>query len=167
MATELEHLLISSHKDEMISYINIHPEVFEQAIKLAISDKQPFAWRAAWLLWSCMEENDQRIQKYIEDMIGTISTKNHDHQRELIKILYQMELNEEQQGFLFDVCVTLWKKIDNKPSVRFNAFKMIVKIAEGHPDLANEIVLLTQNQYMDSLSSSSQKSINKMVRAIN
>lgn len=164
MTTELEHLLLSSHKDEMISFMEAHPEVFDQAIKLAISDKKPCSWRAAWLLWSCIEENDPRVQGYVKDIIDTIKTKNHNHQRELMKILQQMELNEEYQGYLLDVCVTIWKKIDNKPSVRFNAFKMIMKIAQKHPDLTNEVVLLTQNQYMDYLSSSAQKSISKMVK---
>jgi hypothetical protein len=36
----------------LISYLSAHPEYFEEAITLAISDKQPYSWRAAWLLWS-------------------------------------------------------------------------------------------------------------------
>ncbi len=68
METSLEHLLISSHKDEMIVYMVAHPEDFEEAIKLAISNKQPYSWRSAWLLWSCMEENDQRVQGYIKGL---------------------------------------------------------------------------------------------------
>ncbi len=166
METSLEHLLISSHKDEMIVYMVAHPEDFEEAIKLAISNKQPYSWRSAWLLWSCMEENDQRVQGYIKDIIDTLTTKNEDHQRELIKILQQMELSDEYEGFLFDVCVTIWKKIDNKPSIRFNAFKMIVKIAQKHPGLTNEIVFLTQNQYIDTLSSAARKSIYKMLNEL-
>jgi len=50
----------------MISYLKSHPDDFEEIIKLAIVDKQPYSWRAAWLLWSCMDKNDQRIHKYIK-----------------------------------------------------------------------------------------------------
>ena len=64
--TKLEHILTNSYKADMISYMKSHPEDFEEAIKLAITDKQPYSWRAAWLLWSCMDKNDQRINKYIE-----------------------------------------------------------------------------------------------------
>ena len=70
METALEHILTSTYKDEMIAYLNTHPEDFEEAITLALSDKQPYGWRSAWLLWSCMEENDRRIQGCI---------KNHKH----------------------------------------------------------------------------------------
>jgi hypothetical protein len=166
METALEHILMKSYKDEMISIMEAHPEYFEEAIELAISNKQPYSWRAAWLLWSCMEENDQRIQEYIKKIINTIATKNDDHQRELLKILLQMELNEEYEVFLFNVCVTVWEKISKKPSVRFTAFKFIIKIAKKHPDLSNEITFLTQDQYMDSLSSAAKKSISKMIKEI-
>ena len=71
METELERVLISSYKDKMISFMDAHPEYFEEAIELAISDKQSYSWRAAWLLWSCMEENDSRIQGYIKKIIKT------------------------------------------------------------------------------------------------
>jgi len=164
METALEHILTSSYKAEMISYMNAHPEDFEEAINLAISNKQPYSWRAAWLLWSCMEENDQRIQGYIRNIINTLTTKNDDHQRELLKILLQMELNEEYEGFLFNVCVTVWEKINKKPSVRLTAFKVIVKIAKKYPDLSHEIIFLTQNQYLDSLSPTVKRSISRMIK---
>ena len=162
--TTLEHILTSSYKADMISYMAAHPEDFDEAIKLSISNKQPYSWRAAWLLWSCMEENDKRIEGYINNIINTITAKNDDHQRELLKILLQMDLNEKYEGFLFDVCVTIWEKINKKPSVRFAAFKFIIKIAKKHPDLSKEITFLTQNQYLDLLSPAAKKSISKMTK---
>lgn len=54
--TKLEHILTNSYKADMISYLKSHPEDFDEAIKLAIADKQPYSWRAAWLLWSCMKK---------------------------------------------------------------------------------------------------------------
>lgn len=164
METKLEHILTNSFKDEMISFMDAHPESFEEAIELAISKKQPYSWRAAWLLWSCMEQNDPRIQGYIKSIISTIETKDDGHQRELLKILLQMELNEEHEGFLFNVCVTVWEKINKKPSVRFTAFKFISKMAKKYPDLRHEITFLTQNQYLDTLSPGVKKSVYKMIK---
>jgi hypothetical protein len=54
METALEWTLTNSYKADMISYLAAHPEDFEEVVKLAIADKQPYSWRAAWLLWSCM-----------------------------------------------------------------------------------------------------------------
>ena len=71
---------------------------------------------------------------------------------------------KEYEGFLFNVCLTVWEKINKKPSVRLTAFKIIVKIAKRHPDLSHEIIFLTQNQYLDSLSPAVKRSISKMIK---
>lgn len=147
----------------MISFMDDHPEHFVEAIELAVSDRQPYAWRAAWLLWSCMDDNDQRIHFYIPKIINVLTSKQDGHQRELLKILLRMELSEEQEGYLFDVCATVWEKINKKPSVRFTAFQFLVKIAKNHPDLSGEIALFTQNQYLDSLSPGVKRSVSRMV----
>ena len=74
----------------MIAYMETHPEAYEEAVQLAISDKQPYAWRAAWLLWSCLEENDRRVQKHVKEIVKSVKSKNDGHQRELLKILLLM-----------------------------------------------------------------------------
>jgi hypothetical protein len=166
METELEYILTHSYKADMISYIKSHPENFEEAIKLAISDKQPYSWRAAWLLWSCMDKNDQRVHKYIDKIIDVLPTKDDDQLRELLIILQRMELSGDQEGKLFDLCINTWENIGKQPSLRFNAFKLIVKIAKRHPDLSNEINFLTESHYMDSLSDTVKKSILKMMQVL-
>src|SRR5215204_2852201 len=116
----------------MISYLKSHPEDFEEAIKLAISDKQPYSWRAAWLLWSCMDKNDKRVRKYIKNIIAAIPTKKDNQQRELLMILLRMELNENSEGQLFDICMKIWEKVEKNPSLRYNAFKLLVSISKNH-----------------------------------
>lgn len=150
----------------MIAYMHAHPVAFEEAIKLAVADKQPYSWRAAWLLWSCMKENDPRVKGHIKNILHAITNKQDGHQRELLKILLQMELKDEQEGFLVDVCVEVWKKINKKPSVRFTAFQFLIKIAKKHPGLVHEINFLTQNQYMDTLSPGVRRSVARMIKGL-
>ena len=165
MKTELEHILTSAYKDGMISFMAAHPEYFDEAVELAISDKQPYSWRAAWLLFDCMEENDRRIRKYLKGIIGSITEREDGHQRELLKILLRMELNEEQEGLLFDFCAGLWENISKTPSVRLTAFKFIAKMAAKYPELSNEIAGLTQDRYLDSLSPGVKRSISRMLKS--
>ena len=150
----------------MISFMYAHPEFFEEAIQLAIADKQPYSWRAAWLLWSCMEENDQRIRKYIKRIVSSIKTKNNGHQRELLKILLQMELKEEYEGILFNICMDIWEQINKTPSVRINALKFIIKIAKKHNELAKEITFLTEDHYLESLSPGVKHSVSKLMKEL-
>lgn len=164
MEKVLEKKLLSSYKDELISFLKIHPQYFNEAIVLAISDNQPYAWRSSWLLWSCMKENDQRIRKNIPKIVKAIQTKKDGHQRELLKILYQMKLAPGHESVLFDICLNIWQQIDKNPSVRLNAFKFIVKIAKNHPELSHEIDYLVQDHYLATLSPGVKKSISKMMK---
>lgn len=166
METALEKILTTEYKDGMISYLNNHPEDFDEAIQLAMSDKQPYAWRAAWLLWSCMEENDSRIRGYIKPLVNTISTKGDGHQRELLKILQLVELDEEDEGILLNVCVELWGKTNKRPSVRYTAFMFMNKMGAKYPDLSHEIRLLTENRYLETLSPGIKLAIKRITKEL-
>ena len=130
MQTELEHILISTYKDGMIAYMETHPAAYEEAVQLAISDKQPFAWRAAWLLWSCLEENDRRVQKHVKEIVKSVKSKNDGHQRELLKILLLMVIYKKYEGILFNLCLYVWVEINKSPPVRITAFKFILKLLD-------------------------------------
>jgi len=151
----------------MISFMHANPEFFDEAINLAIADRQPYSWRAAWLLWSCLEENDKRFRKYIKKIVDSLKTKNDGHQRELLKILLQMELKEEYEGILFNLCMDIWEQINKTPSVRITALKFIIKIAKKHPDLSQEISFLTQDHYLESLSPGIKHSVSRMMKELN
>ncbi len=162
METALEKVLMSFYKEGMIIFVNSNPQCFDELIELSLSDKQPYSWRAAWLLHDCMENNDSRIN--VKEIINSISTKKDGHQRELLRILLKMELDEDDEGYIFDICITVWEGINKKPSVRYIAFRLILKIIKKHPNLSNEISFLTQNQYLDTLSPGIKGTIIKMVK---
>jgi hypothetical protein len=163
MESQLEKALLTLYKEEMVAFLKGHPELFEEAINLALSSKNRLSWRSAGLIWACMEENDPRVTKHINRIINSLDSKSEGHQRELLKILYLMELNEEQEGLIYSKCINIWKKISLQPSIRFNAFKFIVKIAQKYPELSQEVILLTQMHYLEGLSSGAKKSILKMI----
>lgn len=152
MQSLLEQTLISCYKNEMISFMNAHPEYFEEAVEIALSDRQPYSWRAAFLLWSVIEENDKRIKKYINRIVNAAKKKSDGHQRELLKILLMMDLDEKYESVLLDMCMNIWEQINKSPSVRINALKLIIKIASKHPELKHEISFLAQDHYLESLS---------------
>lgn len=166
MKTQLKSKLLSSYKEEMVAFLKSQPEYFNEAIKLAISDDQPFAWRSAFLLSSSMEDNDARVKKYIKPILVRIKTKNDGHQRELLKILYRMKLSDREEGMVFDICIRLWEQIGKDPSIRITALKFIFKIAKQHPELLNEITPLMQNHYLELLSPGVKRSVNRMINEI-
>lgn len=166
MSTQLEYILTHTHKSEMIAYLNSHQEEFREAVQLALNDKQPFSWRAAWLLWSCMEYDDRRIKKHLNKIIAILSFRNESHQRDLMMILQRMQLNDDQQSRLFDVCTEIWYDIKKKPSVRIGAIRLIMSVAMRHRELLSEVRLMTDTVYTETLSPGAKHSLNKMLTAI-
>jgi len=148
----------------MIIFLNTHPEHFTEALELAIGDKQPYCWRSAWLLYSCMEENDSRVRVYIPKIITVLPDKRDGHQRELMKLLHRMELDDEQEGRVFDLCMNMWESINKQPSIRANAFMFILKTVTKYPELKEEFAFITQDQYLETLSPGIRNSIKMKVK---
>jgi hypothetical protein len=166
MLTPLEECLTTNYKDGMIAFLKAHPECWDEAIELAVTNKQPYSWRAAWLLWSCLTKNDTRIHPHIDDLIQAMEGKKDGHQREILKILLVMELNEEQESKLLDFCIQEWKQTQKTPSIRYTAFRFMYQMAKKYPELSQEIKLYTQKHYLESLSPGVRKSIYKMIETL-
>jgi hypothetical protein len=148
---------------EMVDYLKDHPEEFDSAVHLALADKQYFSWRAAWILWSSMEENDKRIAGHVEKIIRILPSRQDNHKRDLLMILQKMDISEEIEGELFDICIGIWEQIGKSPSVRINAFKMLLKIIRKHPELSNEIIYLIEPHYIESLTKGAKHSLTKLI----
>jgi len=161
--TNLEYTLTNMYKDDLISYIASHQDEFPELIKLSISDKKPYSWRAAWLLWSCMDNNDKRIRRHIKMIIDILPNRQDSQQRELFMVLQRMELDSKYEGRLFDSCTKIWENINKNPSLRFHAFKIMVAISKKYPDLSSEIELLTDAYYTENLTDNVKKSIFKLM----
>ncbi len=161
--TKFKYTLTNSYKIDLIYYINSHQKDFAELIKLSVSDEQPYSWRAAWLLWSCMDTNDKRISRHTKKIIEVLPNRQDNQQRELLMVLQKMELRAENEGRLFDICTKIWKTVNKNPSLRYNAFKTMIKISKKHPDLLTEIKSMTDLYFMDNLTDNLKKSIFKLL----
>ncbi len=166
METSLEYILTNSYKDGTLEYMNNHPSEFDELLQLATSDKQPYSWRAAWLLSNCMLDNDRRVKPYVAEIANILDKVRDSQKRDLLKVLCKMDIDEECEGILFDICVDIWCKLDKMPSVRANAFKLILQITKKNPGLYNEVILLADDQYINTLSGGIRNSVRKWIRKL-
>lgn len=149
-------------KDEMIAFVEQHPDQFKNLVEIAITKDEQKAWRAAWLLSGCMLKNDKRIRPHAKNLIEAICDKKDGHQRELLKVLSKIEVTEDLESLLFDTCIVIWKTIAKSPSVRIVAFRLLLKIAQKYPELQNEIQLLSEDYYTETLTPGVKASFNKL-----
>lgn len=164
MPSPLETLLISAHKTDMVAHIRVHPDLFEELIALALGGRHPYAWRAAWLLWDCMEQNDGRLQPYVGQIIALLPHVEDGRQREFLMVLQRLEIAEAHQGRLFDECVRIWEALGKRPALRLNAFKVLFMLAQKQPELANEVLALTDDYYTETLTKGAKHSLFKLLK---
>jgi len=150
----------------MISYMEANPTDFMELVELSVTDKQPYSWRATWLLWSCMEKNDARVQAHVSTMIKQLNSFKDGQQRNLINILLKMVVPEEYEGLLFAACIDIWLNIKKQSSVRFKASEVIFQLAKKYPELNNEIESLTDKRFVEPLSAGIRKSLTKMLQTL-
>ena len=161
--TNLKFTLTNSQKEFWISYIASHQDDFPELVKLSISDNQPYSWRASWLLSSCMKNNDHRVKKHIQKIIDILPERQNSQQRALLKVLQRIDIETKYEGQLFDSCSKIWQNINNNPSLRFQAFKIMIATSKKYPDLKSEIKFLTDEYYTEKLTDVVKKSILKLI----
>jgi hypothetical protein len=154
-------------KEKFLSYLADNPNKIEETFQLAFQSKAPVSWRAAWVLNHATQKNDARIKAHEAHLIEILPTKEDGHQRELLKLLEKIEINEDLEGVLFDKCVTIWEAVEKSPSVRVVAFRVLAKVAKKYSEMKNELEFLTQDHYVDSLSPGIKRSLKKVYASLN
>jgi len=138
-------------------------EYFHEILEFSLQDNEKYAWRAAYTLQKIYRKNDERIRPHLLNIIKAIEGKSDGHQRELLKLTRKMKVDEDEEGFLFDVCIGLWENPNKQPSVRIWAFRLFYGIAQKHPELLEEIQFLLEPTYTDSLTPGVKRSFEKIV----
>lgn len=151
------------NKEDLAKLLNADGQKFDETLQIALEDFHPVSWRAAWMIYHSMEENDLRVQPYLPQIIEALQGKNDGHQRELLRVIGLLEVSEEQEGVLFDACMQIWEQVHKIPSVRIFAFRLIARMARKYPELKSEMLFLTQPHYTETLSPGIKNSLHKLV----
>lgn len=153
-------------KKDMLAYINQYPQAVDELIALSFSTSDTFAWRAAWLLSHCLTKNDARMRPYLDQLIDLLPMPGDGHNRDLLNIVQLYDWKEHQIGPLYDKCQQMWSRINSIPSLRYKAFRIMVRIAQQHPELKAEILLLSEEHYLQSLSPGIRHSVLKALNGL-
>lgn len=158
--------MLEGYKEDMMAFMDAHPAALAEAIMLAPTDRQPYAWRAAWLINTRMEDNDARVRPAIDGLLAALPERADGHQREILRILTRMDLNDEQEGTLFNHTVAFWEDVRKKPALRWFAIRFILQMLAKYPDLEGEVKVLTQRPYLQPLSPGVRRSVERMLAKV-
>lgn len=163
MKQSLTQVLSTYFKEELVEFIENNQNRFDELVALSLQNNPPHSSRAAWLLSKCVSERDKRIKKYIPKFVEMLDIVSDGQQRGLINVLVKTNNYDKFSGVFFNSCVQIWSNAKKIPSTRICALKLLIQVAEKHPELCQEIKLLTQKNDLNSLSPGIAKSVGRIV----
>ena len=134
-------------------------KIEDQLIHALRNDKD--SWIHAWQINHVKKTELIKIQKQVDKIISAIDGKNDGHQRELLKVLLKLNLTDDQLSLLWDICLRIWLDIQKQSSVRISAYKILVNTAKKYKPLSDELIRLTEDKHVSSLSNGIKNSTYK------
>ena len=131
----------------------------DQLIHALRNDKD--SWIHAWQINHVKKTELIKIQEQVDKIISAIDGKNDGHQRELLKVLLKLNLTDDQLSLLWDICLRIWLDIQKQSSVRISAYKILVNTAKKYKPLSDELIRLTEDKHVSSLSNGIKNSTYK------
>jgi hypothetical protein len=131
--------------DNMLKQLEKDASLVDAYVEYSLSDKE-YAWRAAWVIHHYSDTYPENINKYADKYIKLLPNLERDgYIREVLRILYNLNLNEPQICEVYDICCELVQNNKVQSSVRAIAFQFIIKVAAQYPELQEEIKIIFEN----------------------
>ena len=134
-------------------------KIEDQLIHALRNDKD--SWIHAWQINHVKKTELIKIQEQVDKIISAIDGKKDGHQRELLKVLLKLNLTDDQLSLLWDICLRIWLDIQKQSSVRISAYKILVNTAKKYKPLSDELIRLTEDKHVSSLSNGIKNSTYK------
>ena len=137
--------IIELDKVEAIEEIN--SGLFQQTLDFALED-HPRSWKAAWLLNQVVSKYSSDIKTNDIRICKSIPEKRSNQQRELLRLLENVEITSNNEGYIFDAALSCWEDLKAQSATRMVGFRLMLKIATKHEELLQEVENLMEERYL-------------------
>lgn len=120
---------------------------FAALLELSLADKDPVAWRAAWILDGADELKPGLAGEYLEKIIGALpNMESKGTLRSLLRMLCRYDIPEESQGLLIDLCFGYLSSELIPVAVKAHAMQILYQHVLIYPELKEELVTILKDQ---------------------
>ena len=160
----LTHIPSGIEKEMLIRELGGSGKTFYSLLDLSINEKDPIAWRAAWILDGSDEHYPGLAKKHIPAIISALpGLESAGTLRSLLRLLTRYEIPEEDQGILIDLCFGYLVSELIPVAVKAHAMQIIYQHALIYPELKEELVSILEDQ-MDNNSVGFRSRGNRIIR---
>ena len=120
---------------------------FSTLLHLALHEKDPLAWRAAWVLDGCDEKRPGLARKHLSRIIKALpGMESRGTLRSLLRLLARSDIPEEDQGLLIDECFSYLVSELYPVAVKAHAMQIIYNHVLLYPELKHELTTILRDQ---------------------
>ena len=134
-------------KELYIIEVQSSPEKFKSLLDIALVEKDPLAWRAAWVLDGSDEKSPGLARDYISTVVCKLpEIKSNGSIRSLLRMLCRYDIREDDQGILIDLCFKYLVSEFYPVAVKVHAMQIVYQHVLIYPELKEELVTVIQDQ---------------------
>ena len=130
------------------AYIGDSQQRFDILIDLLLNDEYRVVQRSSWVVSYVAEKYPHLIMSHLKKVIAYLENPPHVAvKRNILKVLSSIDIPEEHQGILVDLCFKFL--YDPKEAIAVHAFAMqvIFEIGKKEPDLFHELKQILEENY--------------------
>ena len=136
-----------SGKDLYIREAGRSAEHFRSLLKLSLHEKDPFAWRAAWILDGSDEKYPGMAVPHLHEIVRRLpGIRSTGVIRSLLRMLSRYEIPEEDQGMLVELCFGYMTSELYPVAIKVYAMQIIYNHVLLYPELKGELRTVIEDQ---------------------
>jgi hypothetical protein len=148
LPTEIVREHSARNTQRLVRYVGRHPARLSEVVALTCSGPGRLSQLASEVLGFCGEAHPPLLQAHLPALLPLLGpTANHPAvRRGVLRALQFVPLPEELQAETFDRCLELLGSGTEPVACKAYALTVAATIAAPHPELAQEVVQLTERQ---------------------
>lgn len=121
--------------------------------EIALSDHVQLNWRAAWIMSNMDSAIVRDTFPSAQELIDRLYSKSKDgYRREILKVLVHLELDEDEEGALYEAALKMWEDLALASAARLHALRAMARIGQLYPELNQEILAYYDDHYLQGVS---------------
>jgi len=134
-------------RDLLIENVGNSDKKFNALLDIALYEKDPLAWRAAWILDGSDEKNPGLALNALSTIVRALpEIRSGGSLRSLLRLLCRYEISEADQGILIDLCFSYMVSELYPVAVKVHAMQIIYNHVMIYPELKEELVTVIKDQ---------------------
>jgi len=145
--TLLIHIPSGADKELFIREVLNDTQEFNTLLDFALHEKDPLAWRAAWILDGSDEQAPGLASEYLSIIIQRLPViKSTGTLRCLLRLLCRYDIHNDDQGILIDLCFKYLVSELYPVAVKVHAMQIIYQHVLIYPELKEELSTVIRDQ---------------------